>query len=138
MLFRSREQEVEKAAAGAGGAFHELQVLGAEDDGTQGAQVIRQASHGLAIQGEFALGQGPIHFDFVRGDALDRGSDKVAFRAVPNQLRTAYAAEGAERGEQVDGFQDVGLALCIIPQQEVEAWRKISIQPRVVAEIAKS
>ena len=126
------------AAARARGAFDELQIFSAKNYGAQRAEIIGKAAHGLVVERKFPLSRGPIHFDFVRGDALDRGSDKVAFRAVPNQLRTAYAAEGAQRGKEVDGFQDVGLALGIVPQQEVEAWRKISIQPRVVAEIAKS
>ena len=35
-------------------------------------------------------------------------------------------------------FEDVRLALRVAPEQDMEAWRKIRIQPRVISEVAKS
>ncbi len=65
------------------------------------------------------------------------GADKVAFLPVADHLRAAHAAEGAQSGQQINGLQEVGLALGVVPQQQVEAGWKIRVQPRVIAEVAK-
>jgi hypothetical protein len=57
---------------------------------------------------------------------------------VTNHLRAADAAKGTERGHEVDGFEDVGFALSVVAEQQVEAGRKIDVEPRVIAEVAKS
>lgn len=132
------EEQVEEAAAGAGGAFDKLQIFGAKHDGAQGAEVVGEAADGLGVQGDFPLGSGPIHFDFVRGVAHHGRADEVAFGRMADHLRTADAAKGTQGGEEVDGFEDVGFALGVVAQQEVEAGAEIRIEPRVIAEIAES
>jgi hypothetical protein len=64
-------------------------------------------------------------------------ADEVAFPAVPDHLGAGDTAKGTEGGEQVNGFEDVGLALRVVPQEQVEAGRKIGVQPRVIAEVAE-
>jgi len=54
------------------------------------------------------------------------------------QPRSAHAAERAEGGNEIDGFENIGLALGVVAQQQMEAWRKINIQPRVIAEVPKA
>jgi hypothetical protein len=36
------------------------------------------------------------------------------------------------------GFENVGLALGVVAQQQVEARRKVGVQPRVIAEVPES
>ncbi len=62
--------------------------------------------------------------------------DKVMFLTVPDHLGAAHAAERAQGGQKVDGFQDVGFALGVVAEQEVEAGCKIHIDPPVIAEVA--
>jgi hypothetical protein len=133
-----RQQQVNKAASRAGGSFDQLKVFGAEDDNANGAEVIGQFADRLVVQAEFALGIGPIHFDFVFTLPHDLAADEVAFLAVPNHLRAANTAERAQRGHQIDCFQDIGLALGVVAKQNLESWSEINVQPRVIAEVAKS
>ena len=72
----------------------------------------------------------------IGGD--DFGADEVAFLAVADHLRAADAAEGAQRGEQVDGFEDVGFALRVVAEEDVEARRKVRVQAGVIAELPQS
>lgn len=53
-------------------------------------------------------------------------------------MRTANAAERPQRGHEINRFKNVRLALRVVAEQQVEAGRKIRIQPRVIAEVAKS
>ena len=57
---------------------------------------------------------------------------------MADHLRAADAAERAQRGHQINRFEDVGLALRVVAQKQMEAGRKIRVQPRVIAEVAKS
>ena len=53
-------------------------------------------------------------------------------------LRAADATKRPQRGHQINRFKDVGLALRVVAEQQVEAGRKIHVQPRVVAEVTES
>src|SRR5580704_5660648 len=68
----------------------------------------------------------------------DLAAGEIAALAVPDHLRAAHAAERAQRGHEIDRFEDVRLALGIIAEQQVEAGGKVRVQPRVIAEVAKS
>ena len=70
--------------------------------------------------------------------AHNRAANKIALLPVPDHLRAADAAKGAQRGHEVNGFENVGLALRIVAEQQVEAGREIHVQPRVVAEVTES
>jgi hypothetical protein len=133
-----REQQVKEAAARAGGTLDELQIFGAKDDGAQGAKIIRQFFDGLAVESELPFAGGPVDLDLAVALPHHVAANKVAFRAVTDHLRAADAAEGTQRGHEIDGLQDVGLALCIVAEQQMEAGRKIGVQPRVVAEVTES
>jgi hypothetical protein len=63
---------------------------------------------------------------------------EIAFRAVPDHLRAADTAKGAQRGHEINRFEDVRLALGIVAEQQVEAGREIRVKPRIIAEIAES
>src|SRR5207302_9644112 len=77
-------------------------------------------------------------FDFVPALADDVGADEVTRLSVPDHLCAADAAKRAQRREQIDRFENVGLALRVVAEQQVKTGRKIDIQPREVAEITKS
>ncbi len=70
--------------------------------------------------------------------ADDFAADEIALMPVPDHLRATDAPERAQRGDEIDPFQYVRLALRVVAQQQVEAGRKVHIQPRVVAEVAKA
>jgi len=65
-------------------------------------------------------------------------ADEVALLAVPDHLRPAHAAKRPQRGHEVNGFENVGLALGVVAEQELEAGRKVGVQPRVIAEVPES
>jgi hypothetical protein len=50
---------------------------------------------------------------------------------------TADAVERAHRGREINS-ENVGLALRIVAQTQMEAAREIRVRPRVIAEVAKS
>ena len=70
--------------------------------------------------------------------AHDCAADEIALLPVPDHLRAADAAERAQRGHEINRFEDVRLALRVVAEQQMEAGRKIRVQPRVIAEVAKS
>ena len=57
---------------------------------------------------------------------------------MPDHLRAADAAERAQRGHEINRFEDVRLALRVVAEQQMEARRKIRVQPRVIAEVPES
>ena len=57
---------------------------------------------------------------------------------VPHHRRAADAAKGAEGGEQVDGFEQVGFALGVVSEEEVNPGRKVGVQSRIIAEVSKT
>jgi hypothetical protein len=57
---------------------------------------------------------------------------------VPDHLRAADAAERPQRGHEINRFKDVRLALRVVAEQQVEARRKVGVQPRVIAEVPES
>jgi hypothetical protein len=65
-------------------------------------------------------------------------ADEITLLGVTHHLRTADAAEGPQSGNQVNGFEDIGLALRVVSEQEMETRRKIDIQPSVISEIAEA
>ena len=118
-------------------SFDQLEVLGAKDDGAQGPQIIAQAPDGLGVEGQFALAGGPVDFDIVSGAGEDGGADEVSLLAVANHLGAADAAKGAESGDEIDGFQDVGLDMSIVAEEEMESGCEIGVQTPVIAEVAQ-
>jgi hypothetical protein len=135
---RLREEQVEESAARTGRAFDELQIFGAKNHGAERAEIISQFADGPAIETEAAFGGGPIHFYFAIALADDFAADEITFLTVTNHLRAADAAKGTERRHEIDGFEDVRFALRIVAEEEMEAGRKIDVEPRVIAEVAES
>jgi hypothetical protein len=115
-----REQQVHEPPPDPPGALDEEQIFGAEDHGAERAQVIGELANRLGVEAEAALARRPVHFDVVLALADDGAADEIAFLAVSNQWRAADAAEGAQGSEEVDGFEDVGFALGIVAQQQVQ------------------
>ena len=70
--------------------------------------------------------------------ADDVAADEITLRAVPDHLRAADAAKRAQRGHEINRFENVRLALRIVAEQQMEAGRKIRVQPRVIAEVSES
>ena len=65
-------------------------------------------------------------------------ADEITFLPVPDQLRAADAAERAQRGHEINRFENVRFALRVVAEQEMEARRKVGVQPRVIAEVPES
>jgi len=53
-------------------------------------------------------------------------------------LRAADAAERPQRGHEINRFENVGLALRVVAEQQMEAGREIRVQPRTIAEVPES
>ena len=51
---------------------------------------------------------------------------------------TTHTTKGAECGEQVQGFENVGLALPVASEQQVKARPEVAVQPAVVSKIPQS
>ena len=56
---------------------------------------------------------------------------------MAHHLGAAHAAKRSQRSDQVHRLQDVGLALRIVAQQQMETRRKIDVEPSVISEISK-
>ncbi len=57
---------------------------------------------------------------------------------MPDHLRAADAAERPQRGHEINRFENVRFALGVVTEQEMEARRKVGVQPRVIAEVPES
>ena len=119
---RLSQKQIKEPAADSGGSFDELQVFRAEHDRPQRAEIIGQLAYRLCVETQFSFAGRPIHFHVALALADDFGTDKITFRTVADHLRAAHAPERAECGEQVNRFEDVGLALRVVAEQQVEAW----------------
>ena len=132
------EQKVHEPPSAACGAFDQLQVFAAENHCSERAEIIREPSHVLAVECELALCCGPKELDVMARWADEVASDEVPALAVANQLLTACAAEGPQRGKQVDCFQKVCFALRVVAKQQVKPRAEIYIQPGVIPEITQT
>ena len=117
-----REKQVEEPAPAAGRAFHQLQVLGAKNHRAQHPEIVNQLANRTSIQGQLPLLRRPVHLDLVGPLADHPPTDEVSFLSVPNHLRAPRPSEGTKRGHQINGFQNVGLSLGVISNQQVKAW----------------
>ena len=90
------------------------------------------------MERQIALARGPIHFDLAFALRDHVAADKITFRAVPDHLRAADAAKGSQRGHEINRLENIRLALRIVAEQQMEARRKIGVQPRVIAEVSES
>ena len=71
----------------------------------------------------------PTAFDVAADAGL--GSDGA------HQLGLAAGPRRRGEGEQRHRFQEVGLALAVGAQEEVEAWVRFELEPRIVSIVAK-
>ena len=135
---RLRQQQVEEPPSRAGRAFDELQIFGAEHHGAQHAEIIGQPPHGTAVERQAAFSGGPVHLDVVFALPDTRSADEITFLPMPHHVRAADAAEGSQGGEEINGFEHVGLALRVVAEQQVESGREIHVEPRVIAEVTQT
>jgi hypothetical protein len=72
----------------------------------------------------------------VAGDVgLEAGEGlALGFGAPGDELAVVAGAGGAARGEEVDGFEEVGLALSIVAEEEEAAGREGEVEVGVGAE----
>ena len=132
---RLRQQQIQEPPSHPRRAFDELHVLGAKHHHPHGTQVVTQLAHHLIVEAQFSLAGGPIHFDVAHGLADDACADEITLLLVPDHLGAADAAKGPQGGEQVDGLEDVRLALGIFTQQKMKTGSEIHVQARIIAEI---
>ena len=74
----------------------------------------------------------------MRACADGATADKPTGLAMTHHGWAAYATKGAQSGEQMQCFQNIGFPLGITAEQEVESRFKVGIQPGVVPEIPQS
>ena len=135
---RLGQEKIQEPAPDAGGAFDELEILRAEHDDAQHPQIIGELPHRPAIEADLSPFRRPIQFQEMIFASNNAGFGKIALLTVPGQLAAAGAAEGSQRGEEIEGFEEVGLALGVLSEQEMESRRKAGIQTRIVTEVAES
>jgi hypothetical protein len=66
------------------------------------------------------------------------GSDEIALMFVPNHLCIADATKRTKRRQQINGFQNIGFALGIVTEKQVEAGRKVRVQAGIIPEVTKT
>ena len=145
-----REGDVEVAASESGRPADEVEVLRGEEDGAYLADDLRRASGG-AVDAESLAGAGgdglcaveaaDRHFDADgAGEALGFGDDAGDGRGlgVPvDEVAIGGRAGGADRRQEVDGFEEVGLALGVLAEEQQEAGRRVELQAAIVAEVVE-
>src|SRR5919201_7011560 len=67
---------------------------------------------------------------------LNRALQADHIRSPPRQLRTTDGAKRPELTQHIDALQDVGLALAVIPHEDIQARPADQFQALKVAEIA--
>ena len=110
--------------------------LSARRIGLSGRGICDLRNLGLLAPALSALGGG--EGDGRNCPAYNRAADKISLLSVPDHLRAADTAERAQRGHEIHRFEDVRLALRVVAEQQVEARRKVGVQPRVIAEVPES
>lgn len=64
-------------------------------------------------------------------------ADEKTGLPMAHHLGAGHAAKRAQGRKEVNRFQDIGLALRIITQKQMEARRELEIEPRIVSKIAE-
>ena len=132
------EEEIQKTSATAAGPFHKCQVFRTKGNGPKGAEVISEALDGLLVERESAFAGGPVDTDIMRAGADGATADKPTGLAMTHHGRAAHATKGAQGGQQMQCFENIGFPLGIAAEQEVETGFEVGIQPAVVPEIPQS
>src|SRR2546423_2270848 len=131
-----REKQVHESPPPAGRPFDQIKILGAENYRSQPAQIIAKFANRLPVETQVSITQGPVHFYLMLPLPHYLAAHEISAIAMAHHLRSAHAAKRTERGHEVNGFQDVGLALGVIPQEQMEPGRKIRVEPPIIAELA--
>ena len=71
----------------------------------------------------------------LRGDF---GADEVPRLVVADHLRAADSTKGTQGRQQINGFEDIRLALRVVAEDQMEARREIDIQARVISKIPQA
>ena len=132
------KEEIQKTAATAAGSFHESEVFRAKGNGPKSAKVIGEAFDWLLVECESAFAGGPVDTDIMRACADGAAAYEPSGLAMTHHGCAAYATKGAQGGEQMQCFQNIGFPLGIAAEQEVESGFEVGIQPGVVPEIPQS
>lgn len=132
------EEEIQKTAATTASPFHKGQIFRAKGNGSKGAKVIGEALDWLLVECESAFAGGPVDTDIMRACADGAAAYEPSGLAMTHHGCAAYATKGAQGGEQMQCFQNIGFPLGIAAEQEVESRFEVGIQPGVVPEIPQS
>jgi hypothetical protein len=132
---RLREDQIEIAPAPARGTFDELNVFRAKDHAAEDTQKFGHSANGTAINGEVAFPGRPENLYLVIPGVMGFPTDEKSFLPVAKHLRACDSAKGAQSREQINRFENVGFALCVVAQKEVEAGRELDVEPPVVPKI---
>ena len=132
------QEKIQIAPSPASCAFDELEILGAEGYRSQCAEIIGKPLYELIVKLELAFAAAPVQFHIMRAGADNPSTHKPAGPAVAYHHGTTHTTKGAECGEQVQGFKNVGLALPVATKQQVKARPEVGVQPAVVSKIPQS
>src|SRR6185369_131029 len=112
----------------------ELDVTGVEHDRWRTRRVGRQALRLLAIEQHAALlvtEHGPLLARVIA--ALNLGAHAGELLAFSNQTLELLGAEAASHGDEVQRFEQAGLALAIVSRDDVEARRRFELDQLQIA-----
>src|SRR5690606_31251910 len=132
------QQQVKKSPPHTGCSRHELKVFGAEDHAAHQAEIVGESAYRLAIERATPFLRRPVQVQLLRRRRHKVPTREISSGPVPDHLGTADAAEGTQRGQQVNRLEDVRLALRVLPDQELETGFEIDVQSRVVPKIAQA
>ena len=148
LLVDLHEGEVNVATAQRRRSVDHLEIIGAEKDGHEPADSIRKALRRAVdfdgLRGYRPACSGPGNYGglylqrpdvrFRLGDDA-RGGQRVVQQLPADKLRISFYAQAAHRREQINRFQEIGLALSIVPDEERYIYGKLDIQTRKVSVI---
>src|SRR5262249_31795007 len=131
------EQQIQVTAPAAGWTFHQLNVIRTKDYRAENPEKFRKLANGAGINTQIAFFRGPVELYLVILSMMRFAADEKTALPMPNHLPAAHSAKGPERGEQVNGFEDVRFALSVVPQQQVQARAELDIESSVIAKVAQ-
>ena len=131
------EDEIEPAAAGAGGAADELLILRGEDNGGELAEVVGEAGDAFAVAGDFFAAGAEFDEDAGVAAALvgEFAGDGGFGLGVRDEGAVVGGAEGAEGEEEAGGFEEVGFSLGVGADEEVARAVEREVGEGNVAEV---
>ena len=131
------QREVEPAAAVGGRAADQPEVVGTEGHGREASEQLGDGLGGVAVDARppRALRESDLDCRALVGLQGDVDSQAGLGRAGADERLDVGGAEGAQRGDQSGGLEQVGLSLAVRADEEDAGCVGVDIREREVAEV---